>query len=110
MQMDATGLSNMLVPIYGSTWQYLSEGSNLHNVQFGVLTGVVMKSSIFWDTMCSPLKVNQHFRRACRLHLQGRRVSQARNQRESRSRHAPPKRQFTLKTIQHNMPKDTTLS
>jgi hypothetical protein len=35
----------------------------------------------FWDiTLCSPLKVNRHFGGTCRLHLQGRRISQARNQ------------------------------
>jgi hypothetical protein len=55
------------------------------NVEFEVLTAVVMKSSIFWDTTpCSPLKVNRHFGGIVRLHLQGRRVSEARNQRESR--------------------------
>jgi hypothetical protein len=44
-----------------------------------------MKSSIFWDiTTCGSLKVNRRFGRACRLHLQGRRISRARNQGESR--------------------------
>jgi hypothetical protein len=44
-----------------------------------------MKSSIFWNIMlCSPLKVNQRFGGTYRLHLQGQRMSQARNQRESR--------------------------
>jgi hypothetical protein len=43
-----------------------------------------MKSSIFWDTMlCSAVKV-KHFGGTCRLHLQARRMSQARNRRESR--------------------------
>jgi hypothetical protein len=42
----------------------------------------VMKSSIFWDiTPCSP---SRRFGGACRHHLQGRRISQARHQRESR--------------------------
>jgi hypothetical protein len=36
--------------------------------------------------MCSPLKLNWHFGETCRLHLQGRRISQARNQRESGSK------------------------
>jgi hypothetical protein len=46
---------------------------------------VVIRSSIFWDvTQCSPLKVNRRVGRTCRLHLQGRRISQARNQSESR--------------------------
>jgi hypothetical protein len=39
-----------------------------------------LKSSIFWDiTPCSPLKVNRRFGGTCRLHIQGRRISQARN-------------------------------
>jgi hypothetical protein len=46
---------------------------------------VDVKSIIFWDmTQCSPLSVNQHFGGTYRLHLQGRKISQARNQRESR--------------------------
>jgi hypothetical protein len=54
-------------------------------VGFEVLTAVVMKSSIFWDiTPCSPLKVNRSFGGTYRLHLQGRRISRARDQRESR--------------------------
>jgi hypothetical protein len=41
-----------------------------------------MKSSILWDiTPVSPLKVNRHFGGTCRLHLQVRRISQAKNQR-----------------------------
>jgi hypothetical protein len=40
---------------------------------------------IFWDiTSCNPLKVNRRFGGTSRLHLRGRRISQARNQRESR--------------------------
>jgi hypothetical protein len=39
---------------------------------------------IFWDiTTCSPLKVNRWFGGTCRLYVQGRRISQARNQRET---------------------------
>jgi hypothetical protein len=38
-----------------------------------------------WDiTPCSPLKVKRRFGRTYRLHLQVRRISRARNQRESR--------------------------
>jgi hypothetical protein len=49
-----------------------------------VLIAVVMKSYIFWDiTPCRPLKVNWRFGGTCRLHLQGRRISRARNQSES---------------------------
>jgi hypothetical protein len=44
-----------------------------------------MKSTLFWDIMpCSPLKVNRCFWGTYRLHLEGRRISQARNHRESR--------------------------
>jgi hypothetical protein len=44
-----------------------------------------LKSTIFWDIMpCSLLKVNWHFGGTYCLHLRGRRISQARNQRESR--------------------------
>jgi hypothetical protein len=53
------------------------------NVGFEVITAVVIKSSSFWDiTPCSPLKVNRHFGGTCRLHLQGGRIRQARNQRD----------------------------
>jgi hypothetical protein len=42
-----------------------------------------LKRSVFWDiTPYSPLKINRRFGRTC-LHLQGRRISQARNQHES---------------------------
>jgi hypothetical protein len=47
-------------------------------VEFKVLTAVVMKSSIFWDIkLCSPLIVNRCYGEICRLHLQGRIISQA---------------------------------
>jgi hypothetical protein len=43
------------------------------------------KCTIFWDiTPCSPLKVNRRFGGTYRLHLQGRKISRAQNQRESR--------------------------
>jgi hypothetical protein len=49
-----------------------------------VLTAVVMKCSIFWDiTPCCTLKVNRHFGRTCRLHLQCRRISQLRSKYEA---------------------------
>jgi hypothetical protein len=52
---------------------------------FEVLTAVVMKSIIFWDiTLCSPLSVDWRFGGTYRLHHQGRKISWARNQRESR--------------------------
>jgi hypothetical protein len=47
-------------------------------VGFEVLTAVVMKSSIFWDTTPrSPLKVNRRFGETCRLRPQDRRSSRA---------------------------------
>jgi hypothetical protein len=52
-------------------------------VGFEVVTAVVIKNSFFLDiTPCSPLKVNCSFGRTRRLHLQGRRINQARNQLE----------------------------
>jgi hypothetical protein len=44
-----------------------------------------LTSSVFWNIMlCSALKVSRRFRGIFRLHLHGRRISQARNQRENR--------------------------
>jgi hypothetical protein len=61
--------------------------TNLSIVEFEVLTAVVMKSTIFWDiTQCSPLRVKRRFGGTYRLQLQGRKISRARNQRESRWR------------------------
>jgi hypothetical protein len=46
-----------------------------------------MNSSMFWDiTQCIPSKVNIHFAGTYHLHLQGRRLSQARNQHKSGSK------------------------
>jgi hypothetical protein len=57
--------------------------SEVVTVEFEVLTVVVKNSSIFWDiTPCSPLKVKVG--ETCRLHIQSRRISQAKNQGESR--------------------------
>jgi hypothetical protein len=52
---------------------------------FEVFRAVVMNSTIFcYIKPCSPLKVNPRFVRTYRFHLQGRRISVERNQRESR--------------------------
>jgi hypothetical protein len=52
-------------------------------VLFGVLTAVVMKSSVFRDiTPCSPLRVNGRFGGTC-LHLQGRNQHEAANNHSS---------------------------
>jgi hypothetical protein len=54
-----------------------------HKARFETLT--VMKRTIFLDiTPCSLLKVNRRFGGTYHLHLQGRRICQARYQRESR--------------------------
>jgi hypothetical protein len=55
------------------------------SVGFEALTAVVMKITIFWDiTERSPLNVNRRFRGTYCLHHQGRRISRARSQSESR--------------------------
>jgi hypothetical protein len=54
---------------------HLLRGNSMY-VGFGVLTAVVMKSSIFWDTTPrSPFKANRSFGGIFRLHFQGRRIS-----------------------------------
>jgi hypothetical protein len=59
-----------------------------HRVGYKVLKAVVMNSSIFWDTTsCSPSKFNWRFGGTCRLHLQSRRINQARNRQEAGSKH-----------------------
>jgi hypothetical protein len=48
------------------------------------LDWIYLKSSFFWDIMpCMPLKVNRLLAVTCRSHLQGQRISQARNQHEA---------------------------
>jgi hypothetical protein len=95
-----------------------------NNVGFEVLTPMVMKSCIFWDiTQDNSLKLNWRFGGTCSLHLRGRRISQARSQRESRwqaelflaslilrswrwRRHIPPKRWSTfsgLRGVMHQI-------
>jgi hypothetical protein len=56
------------------------------NIDYVTLkTKSIIKSTIFWDiTPCSPLNVNRRFGGTYRLHLQGRRISRERNQRERR--------------------------
>jgi hypothetical protein len=61
------------------------------------------KSTIFWDiTPCSLLSVNRRFGGTYRLHLQGRRIGRARNQRASRS-------VDTQWTTRRYIPEDNTL-
>jgi hypothetical protein len=60
-------------------------------VGFVVLTAATIKRSIFLDiTPCSPLEFNLRFEGICRLHLLGRRISQARNQLEAGSKQSNP--------------------
>jgi hypothetical protein len=55
--------------------------SVFQNIESEVLTAMSMNSSIFWDiTPCSRLNFNRRFGGICRLHLLGRRISQARNE------------------------------
>jgi hypothetical protein len=52
-------------------------------VGFEVLTEVVMKSSVYLDIPpCSPLKIKRRLIGKCRVHLQGRIISQKRNKSE----------------------------
>jgi hypothetical protein len=54
-------------------------------VRFEVLTTMIKMNYTFWNiTPCSPLRVNWCFRGVCSLHPHGRRISKARNQRESK--------------------------
>jgi hypothetical protein len=69
-----------------------------------------LKSTIYWDmTPCSPLNVNRRFGATYRLHLQGRRISRARNQRESRSQVDGSDMFEFQQTRQRYIPEDSTL-
>jgi hypothetical protein len=58
---------------------------------------LIMKGSIFWDIKpCSLLKFNRRFRGIYRLHLQGRRISHARNQSGSISQAQPTRMLISL--------------
>jgi hypothetical protein len=65
-------------------WSYYSQWLTekwLTKYESEIKDTVALKSFIFWDTMpCSPLRVNRYFGGQCLLRLQGRRISQARNQ------------------------------
>jgi hypothetical protein len=72
-----------------------------------------LKHSVLWDIMpSSPLKVNQRFGETYRLHLQGWRLSQARNHHEAGSKQRPSPSQMLVNfqwTTCHFVPKDRTL-
>jgi hypothetical protein len=58
--------------------------TNMSSVGSEVFTAVVLKSIFFWDmTPCSALSGTRRFGGAYHLHLQGRKISRARDQRES---------------------------
>jgi hypothetical protein len=66
------------------TGRYMESGMDWGPTLGGCLAvrcyATFMKSNIFWDiTPFNPFKINRHFEGTCRLHLQGRRVIQARN-------------------------------
>jgi hypothetical protein len=55
------------------------------NVGCEVFTAVIMRSTVFWEiAQCSQLKINRRFGGTYPFHIQGRKISRARNQRESR--------------------------
>jgi hypothetical protein len=65
--------------------EILKTAKSFIDVGFEVLTAVVINSAILWDiTSFSHLNVNRRFRGTYRLHHQGRQISWAINQRESR--------------------------
>jgi hypothetical protein len=52
-----------------------------------VLKTVIMKKSVFWVTMqCSLFKISLYLGATFRLHLQGRRINQARSQHDADSK------------------------
>jgi hypothetical protein len=64
---------------------------------------------MFWDTMPrNQLRVNRSFGETYRLHLQGLRISRARNQRESRW-YVPLKRRLTFNGLHGIASKKTEL-
>jgi hypothetical protein len=91
-------------------------------VGFYVLTAVVMKNSLLCNiTACSPLKINRHFGRICRLHLRGRRINQAALAKcfilvsclayfwpSTWRRHVCPKCLLTFKRLRRCAPEDRT--
>jgi hypothetical protein len=83
------GIHNICLCFPANTvWQYAAFKAHIivyNSIHFDNIKFNVM-SSVFWNKLvCSPLKVNLHFGGKCRLHLQGWRISRARNQCESRA-------------------------
>jgi hypothetical protein len=70
-----------------------------------------LKRTVFWDIMpCIPLKVNRPFGGIYRLHLQDRKISRARNQRESRwqAMYSSETLVVLQRTTRRYIPKDIT--
>jgi hypothetical protein len=66
---------------FSATWIGKDMSSSGRGLFQGIIPTIRLESSIFWDTTpCSPLKVIRCFGRTCCLHLQGRKISQVRNQ------------------------------
>jgi hypothetical protein len=93
LKMEAVRSYETSADFYQTTWHYIPKDRTFHCHFFENLTSnlkrklcpfwctimVELKSSVFWDIMLrSPLKVNRCFGGTCRLHLQGRRICQAR--------------------------------
>jgi hypothetical protein len=57
---------------------------------FEVSIAVHIKSSVFYITPCSPVKIGRHLRGTYRLHLQGIRINQARKQQRALSKLSAP--------------------
>jgi hypothetical protein len=68
------------------SWLESRPGHQIFCVGLEVLTAVIMNYILWNITPCSPLNVNRHFGGTCRLHLHGRRISQARDQHEECSK------------------------
>jgi hypothetical protein len=94
MEMKYEGTIQKIVTpslFYGTNCQNISNPpgtSWLKNEFVNVLSlSHIQKSSFFSDiTLCSSLEVDRRFGGTCRLHLQGRRISHARNQHEAGSK------------------------
>jgi hypothetical protein len=93
------------MPHFTISWVYC----NLYLKRYGISILVIF---YLLATLCSPLKVSRRFGGTYRLHLQVRKISRARNQRESRwlvelilppwrwRRYVPLKRQLTFNGLQ----------
>jgi hypothetical protein len=76
---------NEMNPLHSREYpKWPKNNSAINTFVIGNLTAVVMNSSILCSiTQCSLLKVNQRFEGTFRLHFQGRKISQARNQEDA---------------------------